>query len=80
MFQLAVVHMITYSHLLSLEHLVSNALIVWFNLESNVCQTICELTVVQKACNHHDVQRVLALYQKLFHILFVGCDVGVVNI
>ena len=72
--------MIPYSHLLTVDHLVSDTRIVWVNLELNVCHTFYELTVVNKAYNHRAIQRVLALYQKLFHTLFVVCDVGIVHV
>ena len=67
--------MIKYSHLLPVDNLVSDAQIIWVNLEPNVCQTLCQITVVKKACNYCAIQRVLALYQQLFQTLFFGCDV-----
>ena len=72
--------MITYSHLLPVNNLVSNARFVWVNLKPNVCQNLRKLMLVQKACNHRAIQRILALYQKLFHTFFVGCDVQLVHI
>ena len=72
--------MIIYSHPLTVNNLVSNARVVRVNIKPNVCQTLCKLTEVQKACNHRAIQRILALHQQLFHTLFVVCDVQFVHI
>ena len=71
--------MITYSHLLTVYHLVSDARIIRVNLKPNVCQTLRKLTLAQKACNHLSIQRILELYKQLFHTLFFGCDVRLVH-
>ena len=59
--QLKIIHVITYSHLLPVYHLVRDAHIVRVNLKPNVCQTLCKLMVIYKACNHRAIQRVLLL-------------------
>ena len=74
MAQLVVIHMITYSHMLPVDHLVSDIRIVWVNIEPNVCKTLWEITVVQKAYKNCAVHCVLALYQQLCdkrHVLFI---------
>ena len=66
--------------MLTVDNPVSDARIVRVNLEPNVCKTICKLTAVYEACNHRAIQSVMALYHQLFHTLFFGCDVRLVQI
>ena len=66
--------------MLTVNNLVRDARFVRVNLKPNVYQNLRKLTVVQKACNHSDIQRIMALYQQLYHTLFVGCDMRLVHI
>jgi hypothetical protein len=80
MAKLAVIDMETNSHLLAFNLLVGHALIVWVDHEVNVRQTLDELLIVQKACNHCAIQGVLSLHHQLFHLLLVLRDIWLVHI
>jgi hypothetical protein len=71
MAKLAVINMETDSHLFAFNLLVGDAGIVWVDHRVNVRQTLDELQILQKACNHCSIEGVLASHQKLFHPLLV---------
>jgi hypothetical protein len=63
MTELTIVHVKADSHLLAFNYLVGHTRIIRVDDESNIRQTLHKLVVVQKACNHCNIQGVLALYQ-----------------
>jgi hypothetical protein len=69
MAKLAVITMERDSHLFAFNILVDDARIIWVDHEVNVRQTLDELPIVQKACNHCAIQGVLALHHQLFRPL-----------
>jgi hypothetical protein len=75
MTKLEFIYMETDSHLFAFNLLIGDARIVWVDREVNVRQTLDELPIVQKACNHFAIQGVQALYQQLFRPILVLRDI-----